>query len=147
LNHTWTTRVGSTREGTAIVRTRAHSFVVGQALDFGATSPGTSALEVLLGALGADIVLRFSELSERRRLPIDQIEARVIGQLQNELFALGVVGEEGEPSLSEAIVTLSVASPATSEALQSVWMEVLKRSPLVATLRKAATLNLEMQLL
>jgi uncharacterized OsmC-like protein len=147
LNQTWTTRVGSTREGTAIVRARAHSFAIGQPLDFGGEAAGASALEALLGALGADMLLRFRDLCDRRRLPIDQIEARVTGQLQNALFALGVVGEEGEPSLSEASVTLSVASPATPEALQSVWNEVLKRSPLVATLRSGANLNLKMQLL
>ncbi len=143
----WTVRVGLARDGSANVRTRAHGLVLGQSIDFGASTPGASALEVLLGALGADILLRFSDLCDRRRLPLDQAEARVDGSLGNELFALGVVGEEGDPGLAEASVVLSIASPATAEELHCVWQEVLARSPLVATLRKSATLSLELQML
>jgi hypothetical protein len=100
-----------------------------------------------LGALGSDILLRFQDLCDRRRLPIDQVEARITGSLGNPLFALGVVGENGDPALSQASVLLSVASPAVPDDLEAVWQEVLKRSPLVATLKKCATLHLQMQLL
>lgn len=80
-------------------------------------------------------------------MPLDQVEARIEGRLGNALFALGVVGEEGDPALTEASVTLAVVSPATEEALRRVWQEVLIRSPLVATLRKSTTLTLDLQLL
>lgn len=147
MNPGWTVRVSSTREGSASIRARQHSFAVGQPLDFGAASAGTSALEALLGALGADVLLRFQDLCERRRLPLDQCEARVDGRLGNALVALGVIGEEGDPALDSASVTLSIASPATSDELRSVWQHVLTVSPLVATLRKCAELDLNLQLL
>ena len=147
MNLAWTVRVGLARDGTANIRTRSHSLVVGQSIDFGATLPGASAVEVLLGALGSDVLVRFRDLCDRRRYPLDQVEARVEGRLGNALYALGVVGEEGDPALTEASVTLAVVSPATEEALRSVWQEVLNRSPLVATLRKSTTLTLDLQLL
>lgn len=147
MNLSWTVRVGLARDQSANVRTRMHSFLIGQSVDFGATAPGASAVELLLGSLGADILIRFADLCERRRIPLDQVEARVEGRLDNALFALGVIGEEGDPALTEASVSLSVVSPATEDALRSVWQEVLLRSPLVNTLRKCATLTLEIQLL
>lgn len=147
MNPSWTTRVSLTRDRTAIVRTRSHSLLIGQPLDFGSAAPGTSALEAMLGALGSDIVLRFSDLCDRRRLVLDQIEARVEGQLSNPLFALGVIGEEGDPSLSKASVTLSVVSVASEIALRNAFEETLLRSPLVSTLRKCAALKVEIQLL
>lgn len=147
MNLAWTVRVGLARDGSARVRTRMHGLAIGQPLDFGASSPSASALEALLGALGADVLLRFRDLCERRRLPIDQAEVRVDGQLGNALVALGVVGEEGDPALAQASVTLSVASPAEQNQLENVWQEVLARSPLVATLRKSASLSLELQML
>lgn len=143
----WTVRASLARDGSATIRCRSHGLTVGQPLDFGATAPGTSALELLLAALASDLVLRFHDLCERRRLPLDQLEARVQGLLGNELVALGVVGETGDPALAEANVTLSVASPADPGALRGVWDDVLARSPVLATLRKGAALTLDLQLL
>lgn len=146
MNPSWTVRVGRSRLGPARVRTRAHGVDVGQPLDFGAKSEGGSALELLLGALGADLVLRFSERCDRSRIPIDQIEARVEGSLGNALVALGVVGESGDPGLHSATVTLTVASPADPDFLHTLWDETLSRSPLVATLSRAAALTLTLKI-
>jgi hypothetical protein len=147
MNPSWTVRVGLARDGSAGVRARTHAFAVGQPLDFGGAAPAASALEALLGSLGADLLLRFRDLCARRRLPLDQAEVRVEGQLGNALVTLAVVGEEGDPGLARAAATLSVASPADPEALQAAWTEVLRRSPLVATLGRAAPLDLRIQLL
>ncbi|MBV6458863.1 MAG: hypothetical protein HONBIEJF_02002 [Fimbriimonadaceae bacterium] len=147
MNPAWTVRVSSTRDGSAGVRARKHGFAIGQPLDFGGDAAGPSALEALLGALGADLLLRFRDLCDRRRLPLDQCEARVDGRLGNAMVALGVIGEEGDPALTQASVTLSIASPAAESALQSVWQQVLAASPLVATLRKSTDLDLDLQLL
>lgn len=147
MNPSWTVRASLAADGTATVRTRSHSLKVGQALDFGAASQGTSSLELLLGALCADVLLRFRDLCDRKRVALDQAEIRVSGQLGNALVALSVVGEEGDPGLSSATVLLSVASPAAEALLQDVWQEVLARSPIVATLRKCAHLTLDLQIL
>lgn len=146
MNPSWTVRVGRTRLGPARVRARAHGFDISQPLDFGAKAEAPSAIEALLGALGADVVLRFSDLCERRRLPLDQIEAKVDGTLGNALFALGVVGEEGDPGLAKATLRLTIASPASSDALHDAWDEVLRRSPLVATLARATCLSHELKI-
>lgn len=147
MNPTWTVRVGRTPQETASVRTKSHGLEIGQALDFGAKAPATSALEAFLGALGADLLLRFADRCDRARLPIDQIEARVEGALGNALVALGVVGEEGEPGLESVTVVLTVASPGADDDLRGIWSDVLARSPLVATLRRATDLTCEMKVI
>lgn len=144
LNPSWTVRVGRTRLAPARVRTRAHGFDVAQPLDFGAKAEATSALEALLGALGADVVLHFSDLCARRRMPLDQIEAKVDGELGNALVSLGVIGEEGDPGLATARLRLTIASPADPAHLQQAWDEVLRRSSLVATLGRATNLSCEL---
>lgn len=147
MSPTWTVRVGRTPHQTASVRTKAHGFEVGQPLDFGAKSLAGSALEAFLGALGADLLLRFLDQCDRRRLIVDQIEARVDGTLENALVALGVVGEEGEPGLASTCVVLNVASPSPADQLQQAWADVLTRSPLATTVARATRLTCEMRLI
>lgn len=147
LNASWTVRVGRTRLAPVRVRTRAHGFDVAQSLDFGAKAEATSALEAFLGSLGADVVLQFTDLCDRRRLLLDQIEAKVEGRLGNALVALGVVGEEGDPGLSDVRLTVLLASPADPDDLRAAWDEALRRSPLVATLGRSVTLTCELKLL
>ena len=49
-----------------------------------------SALEYVLGAIGADLVNGLQMLGRRRRIAIEQVEARVEGELNNPLTYLGV---------------------------------------------------------
>jgi hypothetical protein len=147
VNHVWTVRASLARDGSANVRTRAHGLTIGQSVDFGAKSPGASALETLLAALAADVLLQFRELCVRRRLSLDQAEICAQGRLGNELVTLGVIGESGDPALAEASLVLSITSPAAEEAIRRVWEEALARSPLVATLQKCVALNLTLEIL
>lgn len=147
MNPRWTVRVGRSQAKIAHVRTRAHGFDVGQPLDFGAKSDATSALECMLGALGADLLLRFSERCERSLIPLDEAEVRVDGTLGNALMALGVVGENGNPGLEQIVLKLSVTSPETPNALRAVWDSVQEQSPLVATLQRACALDLQLEIL
>lgn len=147
MNSRWTVRVGLSQDATALIRTRSHGVAVGQPLDFGATAPAPSSFELMLGALGSDLVLRFADRCRRMRLPLDECEARVESGLDNELVTLGVRGETGSPAASSFAVRVSVTSPAPSHSLQLAWDDVLAQSPLVATLQRACPLSLQLEIL
>jgi hypothetical protein len=147
MNPTWIVRVGRTRPQLFTVRTRAHGFDVGPSLDFGATNAAPAALEAFLGTIASDLLSHFTDFCHRRRLPIDQIEARIDGTLGNALVALNVVGETGDPGLESVVLSVSVTSPADEASLRNAWDDALLRSPLLVTLRRATSVQTELRIL
>jgi hypothetical protein len=119
----------------AVVHVRRHRFTVGKPVEFDADADTVSAVEYLLGALGADLVNGLLVTARRRRVKVDRIEATIEGRLDNPLTHLAVVGEEGHPGLTHALVKLYVSSPDPEENVRGAWQETLERSPLVRTLR------------
>ncbi|GIW78539.1 MAG: hypothetical protein KatS3mg105_0346 [Gemmatales bacterium] len=126
----------------ASVAVRRQCFSVGQAIEFDSEAPLASALEYVLGALGADIVTGFKRLADRRGVAVDEVEALITGRLNNPLVYLGVVGEKGNPGLEHVSVKVFVSTFAPADTIEEVWQEVLRRSPLVCTFRRAVTLEL-----
>jgi hypothetical protein len=80
---------------------RKHQFPVGAPLQFDAEYDAITALEYVLGAIGADVVHGLQTLARKRRVDIDQVEAVVQGELNNPLTYLGVVGADGPPGLEK----------------------------------------------
>jgi uncharacterized OsmC-like protein len=119
--------------------------LVGPPLDFDPESDAVSAVEYLLGALGADVLNGFRAEAKRRRLPLDDAEATVDGRLDNPLTHLRVVGEHGHPGLASASVKVYATSSAAEQALLEAWDESLERSPLVRTLRTSVDLKTELE--
>lgn len=142
----WRARVTVESPGRATVFARRHSFVVGPPLGFDEQADTVSAVEYLLGALGADVLNGFRAEAKRRRLRLDRSEAAVEGRLDNPLTHLSVVGETGHPGLSEASVRVYASSLDPESSLRDAWSDALERSPLVRTLRAAAELRLELQI-
>ena len=143
--HSWTLRVCRAEPGEANVFTRQHRFRVGAPVSFDQADTAVSALEYVLGAIGADLVNGLQALARKGRIPIEQIEAVVEGELNNPLIYLGVVGEIGHPGLEKVCVRVSLASSATEEALQHLWQKMLASSPLVRTFQAAMQLELSLQ--
>jgi hypothetical protein len=143
--YTWTLRVSASERGQATVFTRQHQFHVGAPLHFDRAYEGVSALEYVLGAIGADLVNGLQALARRRRVAIDRIEARVEGELNNPLTYLGVVGESGHPGLEKVRVRVYLASPAEEMVIHQLWHEMLATSPLVHTFKAASQLELTLQ--
>ncbi|MFN4258335.1 MAG: OsmC family protein [Gemmataceae bacterium] len=143
-NLTWDVRVTAASGETARVSARKHRWDVGAPLHFDSEYACVTALEMLLGALGSDLVNGLKQRARRRRLEITHIEASVQGELDNPLTYLGVVGETGHPGLRRVAVKVFVSTLASEEETQAVWRETLAGSPLVHTLRP--TVNLELQL-
>jgi hypothetical protein len=143
--YTWTLRVSTADKDRATVFARTHQYSVGAPVQFDSAYDAVTALEYVLGAIGADIVNGFRALARKRRVEVDHVEAIVQGELNNPLTYLGVVGESGHPGLEQVSVKVYIASLATQEEIQRVWQEMLDKSPLVRTFQSAIRFELSMQ--
>src|SRR5262245_47655031 len=143
--YTWLLRVSTTPQSGATVFVRKHQFAVGAPVQFDVEYKAITALEYVLGAIGADIVNGLQSLAGKRRVEIDHVEAVVQGELNNPLTYLGVVGEDGHPGLEKVQVKVYVASVAAAEDIQRLWQEVLHRSPLVHTFQSSLQFDLSLQ--
>jgi len=119
-------------------------FPIGRPIEFDEASPHVSAIEYALGAVGGELVNGLREFARRRRMVIDDIEAIVTGELTNGLAYLEVIGEGGEPSLSRIAVKLFASTPDAN--VRAVFDEMVKRLPLVNTLRKTVDLHIDLVL-
>lgn len=141
----WKVRVTSRARHRADVHVRRHRFVVGKPVEFDSDADSVSAVEYLLGALGADLVNGLLAVANRRRIALDRVEATVEGRLDNPLTHLAVEGETGHPGLAHAAVKVYVSSSAAEDTVRGAWEEALLRSPLVRTLRPTVDLDLTLQ--
>lgn len=143
----WSARVRSAGPEESKVYARSCAFSVGQQASLKDSDAFPSAIEYLLGALGADLVQGFRREASRRGVAIEGIEAAVSGRLGNVLVHLGVIGEEGHPGFARIDVTLYVTLDAEEAVAEELWARALARSPLYATLKAAAEVRLNLRLL
>lgn len=146
VDFVWSARVTTESSEIAAVHVRRHRFLVGRPLDFDRESDSVSALEYLLGALGADLLNGLRSAAKRRRVRLDHVEATVEGRLGNPLVHLGVVGEEGTPRLVSARAKLYASSLDAEKRLREAWEEALERSPIVRTLQDVVELSVELHM-
>lgn len=139
-------RVTSRPDGRADVRVRKRSFEVGAPLTFDSAYDGVTAVEQLLGALGADLVNGLLARAKKRRVEIDSAEATVEAALDNPLMYLDVVGEQGTTAITSIIARVYVSSFAAEADIKNLWAEMLERSPLVSTLKRAVKLELSFKI-
>jgi uncharacterized OsmC-like protein len=144
--YTWTLRVSTTGKDRATVFVRQHQFIVGAPVQFDGAYNAISALEYVLGAIGADVANGLQSLARKRRVEIEQVEVVVQGELNNPLTYLGVIGESGHPGLEKVRVRVYAASIAAEEEVWPVWQEMLEKSPLVRTLQSAMQFELSLQI-
>lgn len=142
----WSVRASSRADRQVTLYVRRHQFTAGEALSFDEEYEQVTALEMVLGALAADLVTTFRRVARKRRVQIDALEALVRGELNNPLTFLDVVGETGHPGLERVNLRVYVSSWEETEELEALWQEALRRSPLVCTLRNALQLDLEWSL-
>jgi hypothetical protein len=144
METSWTTRVSSDGARGAKIFVRKNQLEVGVPISFDREYDGVSALEMTLGALGADIACGMHLLARRKRLEIDHVEVVVEGRLDNPLMWLDVVGETGSTALEEIAVKVYVGTIEDDAAIEAVWKSLLEKSPMIQTLKKAAVLKLSM---
>ena len=138
-------RVTAPDPDVARVSVARRQFSIGRPLEFDETSPRVAAIEYALGAVGGEIVNGLRAFADRRRLPIDAVEAVVTGELTNGLTYLEVVGEQGQPKIARIRVKVFVAA-GDGAATRALFEHMLDRLPLVCTLRAALPLTIELDL-
>ena len=136
-------RVTAPGPADARVSVGRRQFLIGRPVEFDEASPHVAALEYALGAVGGEVVNGLREFARRRRLPIDAVEALVTGELQDALAYLEVIGETGRPRIRRIAVKVFVAS-VDDTATRALFDETIERLPLVATLRAALDLDVEL---
>ena len=145
-NYIWTARVRSKGTDEATVYARNQSFTVCGQASFRSEDAYPSAVEYLLGALGADLACGFARQADRRGVSPDALEVSISGRLNNPLRVLGVIGETGHAGFEMIRATLYVSADADQAVLQQIWTDVLACSPTVNTLRLAVDLQLDLQI-
>jgi OsmC-like protein len=131
----WSVRVRSAGSQEAKAYAGKHTFTVGKQASFGDQDLNPTAVEYVLGSLGADLVNGFQRQASKRGLTLHSVECVINGRLDNPLVFLGVVGAEGSPGLGSISATLFVSADSEEQVLNDVWEETLARSPTLSTLR------------
>lgn len=138
----WRLRVRAGEAQSSTVYCRNHSFRVGQPTSFEEKDAHPCAVEVLLGALGAALATGFATACARAGLEVDDVELTVKGRLHDSLAHLvGAGAEEGPYGLASASVRCFASSRSDEAALQEAWARTVARSPIAATLARAADLQ------
>lgn len=141
-SHAWQVRVRSEPGLEARVFARNHSFTVGQPASFDTEDRAPSALEHLLGALGACLAVGLRWRASRRNVEIHNLELSLKARPEDVLVFLGVA-EQGNPGLAQIEGTAYVQSDAPDEVLEEIWEETLRRSPVAQTLLRSTRIHLE----
>jgi uncharacterized OsmC-like protein len=141
----WTLRVTAMRPSGSTAHVRKHSFAAGAPISFDAEYGAITAMEYLLGALGADLVGGIQAVARRRRVEVDDVEVLVHGVLHNPMVYLRVVGEAGDAGIRAIEARVYISSLDDAARVRAVWAEVLESSPIVNTLTKAVKLDLTYQ--
>ncbi|HXF68377.1 MAG TPA: OsmC family protein [Thermoflexus sp.] len=126
--------------GRAYVRNQ--SFTVDESVDRSGREAGISALEYVLGALGACLGLGLVFNASRRGITIRNLEVALEGHIDNLLRFLGLDGE-GHPGYREVIAKAYVDADADEETLQALWTETVATSPVGNTFARPVALRAE----
>lgn len=138
-DYEWRLRARSTAPLVTTVYCRNFQWQVGQPASFEERDAHPCAVEATLGALAGDLVTGFRVACSRAGLAVDDVELTVRGRLHDVMAHLGL--GDGDPSLQAIDVKVFASTFADESAVRSAWAETLRRSPLAATLAKAATLT------
>ena len=138
-NYQWRLRARATGHLQSTIYSRNFSFAVGQAASFEEKDAQPSAIEYLLGALAGSLTTAFASECRRAGLEVDDIEISLSGELHNVLAHLGL--EEGDPALKRVELKCFASTFADETEVRAVWQQTLARSPLFATLAKAAAIE------
>ncbi|KAB2835210.1 MAG: osmotically inducible protein OsmC [Candidatus Brocadia sp.] len=142
-NYRWQTRIHWNGGMQAKVFCRNHSWTVGQPASFDVKDNAPSAVEYLLGAMGACLAMGFQIHASRRNIHIDELEITLSGQIENIFVFLGVE-RSGHSGFREITGRIYVQSDADEKALGQIWQETITASPVVNTLTHRANMNISM---
>jgi len=126
--------------------TRNLTFDAAQQLGLGSGASHPAALDLLVGALAADLLTGLLREAARAGVALHDAELRLEARLGNPLVALGVIGEAGSPALAAVRGTLYAASDADEARIRALWEQACTRAPVFATLCRSASIQITMRL-
>jgi TusA-related sulfurtransferase/uncharacterized OsmC-like protein len=143
-DHRWRVRVRAGDGVAATAFARNHSFAVGQPASFDTGDAAPSAVEVLLGSLGACLAVGFRWRATRRGIEVRDLEVALEARCEDVLVFLGLA-DEGNPGLAEVAAVAYVDASASEEDLRPIWEDAVRRSPVAQTLLRGARAELTMK--
>lgn len=141
-SYEWRVRARSTGSLRSKVYCRNFAFETGQPASFEEKDRNPSAVEYLLGGLAGDLAVGFATECSRSGLEVDDVEITARGRLHDVLAHLGL--QEGDPSFAAIEVKAFASTFDDADAVREAWERTLRRSPIAATLRKAAEVSFKL---
>jgi uncharacterized OsmC-like protein/TusA-related sulfurtransferase len=142
--HVWRARVRGRSGMEAQVFVRNHSFTAGQPVSFDTADKAISAVEYLLGSLGACIAVGLQWRASQRGIKINDLEVSLQAKADNILVYLGLEND-GHPGLAELEAVAYVDADAEQDMLDELLRETILRSPVTQTLLHAVTIKAQMR--
>ncbi len=143
-NVVWRARISGSGGMEAQVFIRNHSFVVGQPASFDTADKAVSAVEYLLGSLGACLAVGLQWRASRRGIQIRNLEVSLRARSEDVLVYLGLQ-EEGNAGLAGVRAVVYVDADAEPEILEELLAETLRRSPVTQTFQRAVRVTAELR--
>lgn len=140
-NYRWQTRTHWNGGMQTTIYCRNHSWHVGQPASFDVKDDAPSAVEYVLGALGACLAMGLQIRASQRNIEIDEIEISLSGQIDNIFVFLGTE-QNGHSGFRQITGTLYAKSSADEDLLQELWSETLAASPVTNTLTHNTAVNI-----
>jgi uncharacterized OsmC-like protein/TusA-related sulfurtransferase len=123
---------------------RNQSWDVGQPASFDVQDAAPSAVEYVLGALGACLAMGFQIHASRRGIQVEALEISLSGQIDNIFVFLGIE-QEGHSGFRAITGTLYVQADAEEEILAEIWRHTLAASPVTSTLARPVTMDIALR--
>ncbi|MGD1211623.1 MAG: OsmC family protein [Candidatus Acidiferrales bacterium] len=143
-NYVWRARVRGRGGMGAEVFVRNHSFVAGQPASFDTADQAISAVEYLLGSLGACLAVGLQWRASQRGITVHNLEVALQARAQDILVYLGLQGT-GNPGLTDVRAVVYIDADADAEALEELLAETVRRSPVTQTFLNAVSFHAEIR--
>jgi TusA-related sulfurtransferase/uncharacterized OsmC-like protein len=143
-NFVWRARVRGRGGMGAEVWVRNHSFAVGQPVSFDTADQAISAVEYLLGSLGACLAVGFQWRASRQGIAVHNLEVALQARSEDILVYLGL-HETGNPGLSDVRAVVYVDADAEEDTLAKLLEETVRCSPVTQTFQKAGAFHAEIR--
>jgi TusA-related sulfurtransferase/uncharacterized OsmC-like protein len=127
-NYVWRARVRGRGKMEAEVFVRNHSFVAGQPASFDTADQSISAIEYLLGSIGACIAVGFQWRASQRQIAVHNLEVSLQARAQDILVYLGLQ-DAGNPGLADVRAVVYVDADADADTLEELLADTVRRSP------------------
>jgi uncharacterized OsmC-like protein/TusA-related sulfurtransferase len=143
-NYQWLVRTHWNGGVQSTIYCRNHSWRVGQPASFDIKDEAPSAVEYVLGALGACLAMGFQIRASQQNILIDELEISLSGQIDNIFVFLGTEtkGHSGFKSIHGTVYVQSEADP---KQLETLWHETLQISPVANTLAHPAQVEIQLR--